>query len=301
MSDQLIYSIDDFVREIKEWDQDKVYTWVKDFLFKDCTAPLALAFPISSKTDFFIDIYGRNKNHGQSKGNLEKAVVKCYDDFSKNEALDLSGISGIGTELFQIIGKMELNELSNRLKQDAVDEKYKSIPTTNLPKEISDLHSYLLNALSGLKPKDIEGLTQLIERDIHDTRYSPECFVLAYKLTCDITSGLKYMPILVGQIQEIRSAVKSIIIHYIQALEKADLSPLQQQPSENLSSDELGAYSRMLDRLNRHVEGYALQISNSDLSIYNKDANTTKVIPLTDKTALLIRASLKYMTNAAAT
>ncbi|MBU4492999.1 MAG: hypothetical protein KKA61_01390, partial [Nanoarchaeota archaeon] len=284
----------EFFEEITKWDEKKVCEWVYQFLFNGYTSPYAGLGKLQTEVSFLIQLTEENRDNASFRENLEKAVVNCYTKFSDNKKIVLKEKRRIAMTLFELIGEMEINDSFERLKEDASNEKYKGIDAGEGPHV--DLHTFLLKGLFGLeKNKEIHSLTQIIDRDIHDLKYSLECFSALYSSAGQEISGIEYMPILVNQIDGANRDVVGDLREYIEILEKADFSCFHEIPKKSLNNEEIKKFSCMLNILNEHIEGYNIQIGNDGLMIHNTENQKITVITITHKLTEEIRSSLNYI------
>jgi len=288
----------EFFEKITKWDEKKVCEWVYQFLFNGYTSPYAGLGKFQTEVSFLIhlDKESRDRNNTSLRKNLEKAVVNCYTKFSDNKKIVLKEKRRIAMTLFELIGGMEINDSFERLKEDASNEKYKGIDAGEGPHV--DLHTYLLKGLFGLENnKKRHSLTEIIDRDIRNPKYSLECFYALYDSVGQKISGIKYVPILISQIEGTDRDVVGELKDYIEILEKADLSCFNRTPEEKLTNKEIKTFSYMLNILNKNIEGYNLQINKDSLTIHNIKNQKTRFIPMKNKLTEEIRSSLKYIPN----
>ncbi|MBU4284515.1 MAG: hypothetical protein KJ968_05380 [Nanoarchaeota archaeon] len=284
----------EFFEEITKWDEKKVCEWVYQFLFNGYTSPYIGLGKLQTEVSFLIQLTEENRDNASFRENLEKAVVNCYTKFSDNKKIVLKEKRRIAMTLFELIGEMEINDSFERLKEDASNEKYKGIDAGEGPHV--DLHTFLLKGLFGLeKNKERHSLTQIIDRDIHDLKYSLECFNALYSSVGQKISGIEYMPILVNQIEGANRDVERTLKKYIETLEKSDFSCFNRTPEEKLTNGEIKKFSYMLNILNEHIEGYNIQIGNDGLMIHNTENQKITVITITHKLTEEIRSSLNYI------
>jgi len=306
-----LQSVHELVEELARYDKKEVHKWVEKYLFHGFTGPL-LGFNMNqSKSTFITQLADQSGDNTPLKKNLEKAVANCYNKIFDYEGLSLhKGINKekieIMIELFVIVGRVEINDMFERLKKDALSEKYKGIDVGRGTR--ADLHTFLLKSLFALeKNKDIHSLTQIIDRDIHYSKYSLECFEISYSSVGQKISGIKYIPILVNQIEGANRDVVGTLKDYIKILEKEDLSCFNETPEEKLTNGEIKKFSYMLNILNKHMnkydlenenmDKYKLKISEDGLMIQNIENQKTRFIPMKNKLTGEIRSSLKYIPN----
>jgi len=298
----------EFFEKITKWDEKKVCEWVYQFLFNGYTSPYAGLGKFQTEVSFLIhlDKESRDRNNTSLRKNLEKAVVNCYTKFSDNKKIVLKEKRRIAMTLFELIGGMEINDSFERLKEDASNEKYKGIDAGEGPHV--DLHTYLLKGLFGLENnKKRHSLTEIIDRDIRNPKYSLECFYALYDSVGQKISGIKYVPILISQIEGTDRDVVGELKDYIEILEKEDLSCFNDSPEKKLTDGEIKNFSYMLNILNRYMnkydlknkerDRYKLEISNDGLMIHNIKNQKTRFIPMKNKLTEEIRSSLKYIPN----
>ncbi len=301
-----LQSAHELVEELANWDKEEVYDWVEKYLFHGYTAPLIGFNMIQSKSSFLTQLADQSGVNTPLKKNLEKAVANCYNKLFDDKKLIHKEKIDIAIELFVIVGRVEINDMFGRLKKDALSEKYKGIKTPFGTH--ADLHTYLLKGLFGLENnKKRHSLTEIIDRDIHNLKYSLECFNALYSSVGQKISGIRYIPVLVSQIKGKDRNVVGEIKDYIKILEKADLSCFNESPKEKLTDGEIKNFSYMLNILNGYMnkydlknkerDRYKLEISNEGLMIHNIKDQKTRFIAMKNKLTEEIRNSLKYIPN----